>query len=168
MRALHQAWPGLALLVLLLLTLPQGFSAAARQPQTPPAAPAAAPAAVPGNTPRGNFYVLTFIDVLGQYQPQADVLCRQYIAASRSDAGGVRFQALAQTDGRENHIMLFGEWKSGKTSKLTRRWLTPKSFARSCCLTWARPSMSATATRFLQIEIGNSTSACRRRAPLPA
>jgi quinol monooxygenase YgiN len=109
MPTLGRAWPHLALLI--LLALPQGFSASAPlpQPQNPPSA-----ATSPAAAPRGDFYVLTFIDVLGQYESPANALCRQYIADSRSDTGLVRLQALAQTDGRQNHIMLFAEWKSRK------------------------------------------------------
>ncbi len=117
-----RAWPHLALLI--LLALPQGFSASAPLPKPQNAPPAAAPAAAP----QGDFYVLTFIDVLGQYQSPADALCREYIASSHSDAGLVRFQALEQADGRANHIMLFEEWKSRKNFEAHQSLAHTKKF----------------------------------------
>jgi quinol monooxygenase YgiN len=122
MPTLGRAWPHLALVI--LLALPQGFSGATPLPKPQNAPPAAAPAAAP----QGDFYVLTFIDVLGQFQSPADVLCRQYIANSHSDAGLVRFQALEQTDGRANHIMLFEEWKSRKNFEAHQALAHTKKF----------------------------------------
>jgi len=105
MHTLRRTWPCLVLLA--LLTVSQGFSGAAHPPQTAPATP-------PVRLPQGNLYVLTFIDVLPQYTEGTEAVCRKYIAASRNDPGLLRFEALEQTAGRPNHLMLLAVWKTEK------------------------------------------------------
>ena len=62
----------------------------------------------------GNLYITTFIDILPQFTDMTLALCKQYEVASRTDPGLVRFEVLAQTYGRENHIMLLAVWKTQK------------------------------------------------------
>lgn len=100
-----------ALWLLVLILLPMGFggSTLGAPGQVPQGAPH--PNAGPFS---GDLYITSFIDVLPPYTAQALALCNQYAAASRHDAGLVRFEVLAQANGRENHMMLFIVWKTQK------------------------------------------------------
>jgi quinol monooxygenase YgiN len=103
------------LLLVILVALAAAFPGAAafsspRQASQPPNPP---PPLL--NPPLGgDLYVTTFIDILPRFIEMTFALCKQYEVASRTDPGFVRFEVLAQTYGRENHITLLAVWKTQK------------------------------------------------------
>lgn len=59
--------------------------------------------------PAGPAYVVTYVEALPNAASQAAGLIRQHAAASRNDAGNVRFEAL-QRLGQPNHFVLVELW----------------------------------------------------------
>jgi quinol monooxygenase YgiN len=103
-------WLALAILASLAAAFPTPTaSSSARQASQPPN-----PTPILNPPLGGNLYITTFIDILPQFTEMTLALCKQYEVASRTDPGLVRFEVLAQTYGRENHIMLQAVWKTQK------------------------------------------------------
>ena len=109
MSTTKQISAGLLVLALILAPMGTGSAVFGAPGQVPQGAPH--PNAGPFS---GDLYITAFIDVLPPYTAQALTLCNEYAAASKHDAGLVRFEVLAQANGRENHMMLFVVWKTQK------------------------------------------------------
>jgi quinol monooxygenase YgiN len=112
MCAIKRISPWLALLILASLAAAFPVATAFSFPRQ--ASQPANPAPLLNPPLGGNLYITTFIDILPQFTEMTFALCKQYEIASRTDPGLVRFEVLAQTYGRENHIMLLVVWKTQK------------------------------------------------------
>jgi len=66
-------------------------------------------------------------------------LCKQYEIASRTDPGLVRSEVLAQTYGRENHIMLLVVWKTQKDYENNIGQAHTKTFREKLLPYWGAP-----------------------------
>jgi quinol monooxygenase YgiN len=110
----RRIWPCLIFMALAFAWGTQGF---AHPPQ-----------ATASPKPAADLYVLTFIDVLPQFAAPATALARQYESASLRDAGLVRFEVLAQQNGRENHITLLVVWRTQKAFEAHEAMAHTKEF----------------------------------------
>jgi polar amino acid transport system substrate-binding protein len=54
--------------------------------------------------------VVTHVDVPGARREEAEVLLKRLVAASRQDAGNVRYDVYQQADPRTNHFTVFAVW----------------------------------------------------------
>ena len=56
-------------------------------------------------------YVITFIDLMPPGREAGTAAIKQYVLDTRNDPGIVRCEAIAQTGGRANHLVVMEVWK---------------------------------------------------------